>query len=143
MDSDIVFDKDFFTEMLTNNLDNSRLINVPRDTFNCSIEEMNSKVCETPPDNVCDYLKSSFGNLESKRCIGGGYFQMVSVEYCRDKNIEYAGRDRPVDNKEGQKAYSDKHFRKKFLGVQKIRSMKNRIYHLHHEKGNYLDVGVR
>lgn len=143
MDSDIVFDKDFFTELLTNTLDSSRLINVPRDTFKCPIKEMDSKVREGQPTNVCDYLKDTFGPLKSGTCIGGGYFQMVSVGYCADKNIEYSGKDRPINSKDGQKAYSDKQFRNRFSGVQKIRNMSNRIYHLHHEKGNYSEVGAR
>jgi hypothetical protein len=143
MDSDIIFDKDFFTEMMTNTIDDSKLINVPRDTFRCSIKEINYKVHKEPPSNVCSSLKSEFETLKSDTCIGGGYFQMVNVGYCKNNNIEYSGRDRPVDSKEGQKAYSDKQFRKRFSGVQKIRNMNNRLYHLHHEKGNYVEVGAR
>lgn len=143
LDSDLIFDKDFFSELFEHDININKLTNVPRDTIICSIDEMNNLVKEKEPDDICKFIKESYEIKNSGRCIGGGYFQMVSVQYCKENDISYNGRDRSVYNKKGQKAYSDKNFRKNFDGVRKIRNMKNRIYHLHHEKGNYLEIGER
>lgn len=143
MDSDIIIDKNFFEEIVSLKLEETKVINVPRDEYDCEIADMNSLVKNIPENNCSEYFKSKFSTKISNRCIGGGYFQMVDTKYCNKNKINYCGHDRPITNKNGQKAYSDKQFRKQFGGVQKIRNMENRLYHLHHEKGNGLTIGCR